>query len=561
MHRLADFHEWRSFLIVTALGIGPACGGVGGDSSASGETSSTAATTDDATGSTSDATTPGDPGTTTTEAPSTSTGPTPTSTSLTGDPTTDDSLTGDSTTEGVDDTTGATTETTTDTTTDTTGTTTGATTDTTGTTTDTTGTTTGATTDTTTDTTGTTTGATTDGTTDTTGTTTGGSSSDGSTTDGGGDANVLYVHPDGLNSNPGTADLPLRTIQWAIDQAAQLGTIDTIRVAEGEYTIDYSNGDHIVIVDGISLYGGYRADWGERDPSQHVTKIVDASLVTLSSSATDPHRAIEVPTGVQAGTVIDGFHVGVARGTYRAAVFVRGDATISNNVLEPIVAIPDIQAYGLRVVDGHPTVVANRFRFQSPKATGGARAIHASASNGAFVANVLDLSNVPGGAFAIQLSGGASKVLGNSIYLNGGGPARGLYLDQSAQPIVDNNLIEGKHDDVVACIQSMSGTSVPSHARNNVFNCDEVLRGSNPSRQWTTVVQFENGLGANASANLKLPDVLVGPEDDLLLDAQSPCTVTKGGRDITAYAPADLRGLPRTLPLSIGAHEWDGACQ
>ncbi|MFZ6182341.1 DUF1565 domain-containing protein [Nannocystis pusilla] len=524
MHRLADSHGWRSFLIVTALSVGPACGGGGGDSSASGETSSTAATTDDATGATSDATTSGDPGTTTTGSPTTSTGPTPTSTSLTGDPTTDDSLTGDATTESVDDTTGTTTGDTTDIT--------------------------GATTDITSDTT-----------TDTTGTTTDGSSSDGTTTDGGGDANVLYVHPDGLNSNPGTADQPLRTIQWAIDQAAQLGTIDTIRVAEGEYAIDYSNGDHIVIVDGVSLYGGYRADWGERDPAQHVTRIVDVSLVTLSSSATDPHRAIEVPTGVQAGTVIDGFHVGVARGTYRAAVFVRGDATIRNNVLEPIVAIPDIQAYGLRVVDGHPTVVANRFRFQSPKASGGARAIHASASNGAFVANVLDLSNVPGGAFAIQLSGGSSKVLGNSIYLNGGGLARGLYLDQSAQPIVDNNLIEGKHDDVVACIQSMSGTSVPSHARNNVFNCDEVLRGSNPSRQWTTVVQFEDGLGANASANLKLPDVLVDPGDDLLLDAQSPCTVTKGGRDITADAPTDLRGLPRTLPLSIGAHEWDGACQ
>ena len=523
-------NAWRSFLLVTALTMAPGCGGASGDSSASGDTNASSTTTDDATGPSTGSTSPDDPATATTEHPTTSTSTTPTSTTLpgdstTGDSTTDVSTTGDSTTGGS--TTG--------------GSTTEGVGDTTGTT------TTGPPPDTTT-------GA-------TTGTTDGGSSSEGSTTGIGGEPNVLYVRLDGVNSNPGTADQPLRTIQWAIDQAAQLGSIDTIRVAEGEYTIDYSNGDHIVMVDGVSLYGGYRADWGERDPAQFVTTIADASLVTLSSSQTDPHRAIEIPAGVQAGTVLDGFHIGVARGKYRAAVFVQGDATIRNNVIEPIVAIPDIQAYGLRVMGGHPLVVANRFRFQSPQDGGAARAIHASDSNGSFFGNLLDLSNVPGAAYGIQLSAGAAKVLGNSIYLNGGGSSRGMYLDQMAQPTVDNNVIEGNGADVVGCIQSTNDASVPSHARNNLLNCEYMLFGGSPTRLWKTVVQFENGLGANASGNLKLPQVVVSPADDMLLDAQSPCTVTKGGRDITADVPDDIRGLPRTVPLSIGAHEWDGACQ
>jgi hypothetical protein len=502
---------------VTALVLGPACVG-NGDGSTSGETSVSGAVSDDTTGSTSGPTTPGEPGTgtdqPTTSASTTATGIPTTGDSTVGDSTIGDSTVGDSTTEGVDDTMGTTAGTTTDTTTDTT---------------------------------------------DTTG---GGSSSEGTSTTGiGGESDVLYVHPDGVNANPGTIEQPMRTIQWAIEQAKQMGTIDTIRVAEGEYTIDYPNDDYIVIADGVSLYGGYRADWVEREPAQFVTKIVDGSLVTLSSSMWDPHRSVEVPAGVQADTVIDGFHISVARGAYRAAVFVQGDATIRNNVIEPLVAKTDVDVFGLRIDHGHPTVIANRFRFASPSSDGSVWAVFATASNGKFFTNVLDLSNVPDKAFGFQLSGGVAQLLGNSILLNGGGSARGIYLEEKAQPIVDNNLIEGKDADVVACMQSEDFESVPSQTRNNVFNCETMLFGANPVRIWKTVMQLEGGLGQKAANNLKVPEVLISADDDMVLDAQAPCTVTTGGRDITGDVPVDITGAPYTVPLSIGAHEWDGGCQ
>jgi hypothetical protein len=45
------------------------------------------------------------------------------------------------------------------------------------------------------------------------------------------------------------------------------------------------------------------------------------------------------------------------------------------------------------------------------------------------------------------------------------------------------------------------------------------------------------------------------------LGGTTPCTVSRGGLDLSADVPDDIDGLARTAPLSIGAHEWDGACR
>jgi hypothetical protein len=374
----------------------------------------------------------------------------------------------------------------------------------------------------------------------------------------GGEADVLYVREDGQDGNPGTVDLPLRTIQWAIDRAGHLGTIDTIRVAQGDYAIDYANADHIVMAAGVSLYGGYRADWSERDPAQYVTRIVDETPVALPSSETDPHRAIEIPADVSGDTVLDGFHVGVARGFHRAALFVQGDPTIRNNVIEPVVDEDSVTIFGVRVDEGHPAVVANRIRFVVLINKGQtAEAISAVGSNGLFAANVIDLSGPLLHFRGLRLSSGAAKILANSVYLQRG---NAIYLTESATPIVDNNLIECADPGLTATgIFSINAATVPSVARSNVLNCKYALYGHSPNRVWETVMEFEAGL-ANATDNLKLAQSVIGPDDDMVLDAQSPCTVTQGGRDITADVPDDIDGVVRTPPLSIGAHEWDGGC-
>jgi hypothetical protein len=381
----------------------------------------------------------------------------------------------------------------------------------------------------------------------------------GDTTGMGGQDDVLYVRPDGQNSNPGTKEQPLRTIQWAIAQAVQLGTIKTIRVAEGEYSFDYANKTHIVMAPGVSLHGGYRSDWGARDPAQYVTRIVDATPTPISSTEDNPHRAIEIPDSVTADTVLEGFHVTVKRGQFRAAVFIAGgDATLRNNVIEPVIDNDSVRNYGLRVLQGNPTVVANRIRFNVIKDSTSA-GISASQSSLLIANNVIDMSNVKASARAIELWSGAPKILGNSVYLMKGVNVYGIHLTGQAKPVLDNNLLDSENL-TATCVYSSNAQAVPSAARNNVLNCATLLSGTEPLRTWTSVTSFEAGL-MNATNNLKLTQSAVHPDNDLQLDAQDLCTVTRGGRDITADIPKDINGVTRTVPLSIGAHEWDGDCQ
>ncbi|MFY0534040.1 hypothetical protein [Nannocystis pusilla] len=258
-------------------------------------------------------------------------------------------------------------------------------------------------------------------------------------------------------------------------------------------------------------------------------------------------------------TVLDGFHVGVARGQHRAALLVAGDATIRNNVIEPLADVGSVRIVGIRVYFGAPNIVANRFRFAVEQVQKPSLAITAVSSNGLFADNVIDMSSVLGNAYGIYLQGGTARVLGNSVYLPDAGDAHALWLASNATPIVDNNLFESENLSGI-CVFSEGGGSVPNNARNNVLGCNYTLFGNSPLRMWTTVTQFEDGL-ANAADNLKLAQTVIEAADDMVLDAQSPCQVTQGGRDITADVPDDINGLTRTPPLSIGAHEWDGGCQ
>lgn len=381
---------------------------------------------------------------------------------------------------------------------------------------------------------------------------------DGSTTGIGGEANVLYVRDDGVDSNPGTIDEPMRTIQWAISQAESLGGIDTIRVAEGSYAIDYANDAHIVMVDGISIHGGYRADWGARDPAAYPTRIVDESATAIASNEDDPHRAIEVPASVGAGTVLEGVHVEIATGQFRAALLVLGDVTVRASVIEPVVDDTSVSTYGLRVIDAAPTVVGNHLRFDAVGADGLSFAVSAEGSDGTFADNVIDLSGVEGYGYGFYFIFGAPSVLANSVWIAAGSNMTGMWLNY-ATPTVDNNVFESE-DQGAVCVWSSGGDSVPASLRNNVLDCYYTLFGSDPLRSWTTIMEVQSGL-PDAEDNLKLPEPFTSAAVDMALDETAPCTVTMGGRDLGAAWPQDIDGVARTVPPSIGAYEWDGACQ
>lgn len=350
----------------------------------------------------------------------------------------------------------------------------------------------------------------------------------------------------------------MRTIQWAIAQAEQQGGIDMIRVAEGDYGYDYANDDHIVVVDGISLFGGWRSDWGDRDPVQYPTRLVDESPTPIPSTGGNPHRAIEVPSGVGIDTVISGFHIEVDIGQFRAGVFMQGDATITESVIAPVVDESCVATYGVAIFEASPVLSRNRFDPDVVEAQGQVIGVYGNDTDGVFIDNIFDLSGVDAFAYGMWLSVGSPAVLANSIWLPEGSNQTGIWLS-AATPRIDNNLIESE-DLSDTCIWSTNAASVPSSLRSNLLDCYYPMFGSDPLRSWTTIMQVEGGT-ANAENNLKLAANVTSPASDMALDGQSPCTVTRGGADITDDVADDFEAVPRTPPLSIGAREYDGACQ
>jgi hypothetical protein len=156
---------------------------------------------------------------------------------------------------------------------------------------------------------------------------------------------------DGQDSNPGTAREPRRSIASAISKAVNLGYGSSlpceIRIAKDagtatnqKYTTDwYGNSGRIIMVEGISLLGGYLGtdgyidDWSLRNAVTYVSTVIDLS----SSDGSGPNfnRAIDCGSGLTNATVIDGLTIMAAGSTNCSTpIFCNGSSpTISNCIL------------------------------------------------------------------------------------------------------------------------------------------------------------------------------------------------------------------------------------
>ena len=434
------------------------------------------------------------------------------------------------------------------------------------------------------DTTGTITGTTTD---DITGTTT-----DDTTTDGVGfPDDAVFVHIGvGLDSNPGTQDAPKRTIQAGIAAAVMAGA-GAVYIAEGTYDVDYQDNKVITLQDGVSLFGGYKADdWGDRDPGLYPSLIVDKS--TTGGSASQPNRAVDGGTGVGPDTVVDGLTIQGGTGDHATAVFIDGsNPTLTGNVLLGGAAA-DLYSYGLSVREASPTIKHNRIQGGEHEhltnATGAyflassahvegniihagfswrARGVQIISSDLVLYNNVIDggtwpdLSPKPAlasYAHAVSVSGGAPTVAGNTLMTSSALKGVGVYLANDAAPKIDGNIITR----AARCVRNNNTSHKAASLRNNAFNCTQAYEHDDTT--YNELLPLETLLSAEgtlASGNVKVaPTFVQGGTYHLEPGGETSCVLAQGGLDQSPLFTTDHDGAPRTVPWTIGAFELDGPC-
>jgi hypothetical protein len=110
----------------------------------------------------------------------------------------------------------------------------------------------------------------------------------------------VFVSKTGDDGNPGTLEAPVLTIGAGIALAAPGGR--TVVVAQGEYD------EQVALADGVSLFGGYRSDFGARDTYLFAVRIEHPS-------GPAGHPAL-VADGIQQATAVGGLRVTATAGQH-----------------------------------------------------------------------------------------------------------------------------------------------------------------------------------------------------------------------------------------------------
>jgi hypothetical protein len=132
-----------------------------------------------------------------------------------------------------------------------------------------------------------------------------------------------FVSNAGDDNNPGTQQLPVRTIAKGIEHAVTIGNGVSVYVSAGHYPED------VQLVEGVSIYGGYDPSSWAHDPANNDTAILAQSADGVLADST-----------ITRATVIDGFRLQGANGQttgnfpYGAALTIdQGSPTVTNCVI------------------------------------------------------------------------------------------------------------------------------------------------------------------------------------------------------------------------------------
>ena len=366
---------------------------------------------------------------------------------------------------------------------------------------------------------------------------------------------VVYVSTSGDDKNPGTADLPKLSIKAAIELAASLDTTVEVHVAAGTYDVSYQSGNHVMIMEGISIFGGYSPlDWNDRNPNSYQTIIKDQS--ELGGTSSEPNRAIEARSNVTNKTIIDGFSVFGGGGDYSSAIFTLGSSiTIQNNIIKGgmgekgsigignILSKPNIRdneidggsgeevSYGILNAASSPNIqsniinggtskslsigISNLFssqpKIQNNTIDGGSKGNDSMGISNVSSSPSIQNNVISGGtskiSFGIFDTSSSSTILQNNTINGGSGSdsSNGISI-KSSSPRIENNIIFTQDSYLRICIGELDSDSDPkSLMNNNLFDCPLALYSDNDGSGILTDVANVNDFNNTTQDNINKP--------------------------------------------------------
>ena len=311
--------------------------------------------------------------------------------------------------------------------------------------------------------------------------------------DGGGDGNgssggtiEVYVSTSGSDSNDGSKDSPLATIQAALQKKSDENAVSAeIYVAGGTYSI-LSDG---FFFDRDEIQGGYSADFNDRDIALYKTTIKDTRLsgtwptaVTLEDSTmegftikgadgTETSRAVSILDSatfkyntVQGGAATsgtDGIAINGVNNTIKYNTIIGGDAASGSTVAMFLDACyPDtiveensiysgdgITCIGIYIKNSDSIIIRNNFVYGGygdyNNGNSGTRGIAMYSSSGVIEENTIHGGENSNYSTAIIVSLASNPFVRNNI-IYGGDPtidSRGIQCDNSSTGFIANNSI------------------------------------------------------------------------------------------------------------------------
>jgi hypothetical protein len=354
------------------------------------------------------------------------------------------------------------------------------------------------------------------------------------------DTGIVYVDgSSGDDGNPGSAALPKRSIEAAMDLAVKLGEPRSVCVAEGVYLMY----EPLRIVEGISVRGGYASGSWQRDIAAHPTRI----------QAVGVDVAIEPESSVTSGTLLEGLLVVAAPLDTAACIWCNGcSPTIARCTLNANAAIKTsigIYLQNTSAVIESCTIFAgagNDYRWGIRNEGSSSR-----------IRNCVVLAEDGMGEYTgIYCKSGSDTFIQNNTVWAGTGAYDTAICISDSHCTIDNNIFFPSGS---GCgIWELGTNALPVRVWHNDFWCSIPYHGDGSPLSFSGMIYRFDDKNIDHLNNVDPPvdpDFVNAGSDDYHLEGSSP--IAGAGCDLSACFTTDRDGVARTISWSIGAYERD----